>query len=175
MQNGSNYFEQIKNKTISFKIDKGTTEADCLGSQIVLQFYSKEVIEVLNEHCKNSFVSYEIITESQIANRYYYIEAKNKLPGIQYEERFKEPDLKKYCQENNINCNQLINLSIGSKSPFGFIVPFYADFSKWDGSKIFSVENSSIHLITNDLKDILKKKRFKNLKFEKKEFLNQNV
>jgi hypothetical protein len=163
---GFDFVKHIKEYNMTFTVYKGTTEADCHGSSTALQFYSREVLDVLREFAGDRIVGIKIETDTKIKRDYFYLEIKSSLPRIQCRDIFKEPDISEYCRKNNVARGNI--MIVGSD-----IAPVYADFSEWDGSHVFTLENSSIHFITEELKKALHKKKFKNLKYEEVMFLEE--
>ncbi len=90
----------------------------------------------------------------------------SKIPDVRAKDIFKEPDLAKYCKKNGVSKSDL--LAIGKN-----INPLYADFSRWDGSDIFTINNTWIIIVTEEIQRILRdKKVYKNLRLEEIKFLS---
>lgn len=161
------FVNQIKSNDLIFKKYSGTTEAACHGSTMALCFFSEEFISLLEAHPYHSYKKYPITFDKtfSINNKYYYIEPTSEIPSIRNQNIFKEPDLKNYCRENQIQQTQLLDLS-GDRR----ITPFYADFSKWNGDDILTVNGTTWILITNELKNKLEKSGLKNLKMKEIHF-----
>ena len=161
---GMDFNEHIKNKTISFNIDTGTLDADCLGSGTGHSFYSEAVINAMRENGNCLFSDYQIITSPTFTSKYFLLEIKSVIPRIKCSDTFSEPDIDKYCLDNGVTRNMILKLGNN-------INPLYADMNKWDGSELFTLENSYLHLITRKLKEHLERNSFINLIFEKIEFV----
>ncbi len=145
---GFDFTENIKNSTMTFTIDTGTTEADCHGSTTALEFYSKKTVAILKQCAKDKIKEYKIKTNFKTKQDFFYIDRESTIPTIQNEDIFTEPDLKKYCEENSAKLDDII--IVGSD-----ITPCYSDFSKWDGCPIFTMEGSEILFVTEDIKKAL--------------------
>ena len=152
---GMNYVNEIKNNKLTFKKDTGTTQADCHGSTLGLNFFSSKFVHFLEDQKILSFKKHRIKfgREIVIEDEYYYLEITSLLPKIQSTNIFSQPDLSKYSKKN------LLDFSTE-------IYYVYADFSKWDGSQLFSVNDTSHLLIIDALQSKLIKKGFKNINLE---------
>jgi hypothetical protein len=165
---GMDFVDGIKKGKLTLEIDKGTTEADSHGCTMALTFFSEKIVSVFERHSSKSFKKYPIrfTQEANIQAKYFYIDVVSKIPDVRSKDIFKEPDLGKYCKKNGIAKSDL--LTVGTK-----ITPLYADFSKWDGSDVFTINNTLILIVTEKIKNELSDKRmYKNLRLEEIKFLN---
>jgi len=165
---GMDFIDGIKKGKLTLDIDKGTTEADSHGCTMALTFFSEKVVSVFENHASKSFKKYLVhfTKEANIQSNYFYVDVTSKIPDVRSKDIFKEPDLEKYCRQNRIAKSGL--LTVGTS-----ITPLYADFSKWNGSDIFTINNTLILIVSEKVKRQLSdKKTYKNLRFKKIEFLN---
>jgi len=159
--------EAVKNGKLTLSINKGTTEADIHGSTMALDFYSESIVFVLETHSAKSFRKYPVHFEKEagIQGRYFYIEAASRIPDITGETTFTKPDLAQYCHDHGVEMSDL--LVVNSK-----IWYLFANFSKWDGSALFGVEEYDGLFVTEALKNELSdKKGFKNVAFDELDFV----
>jgi len=136
--------ELIKQKRLTFTISKGSAPADILGTTLAEDVYSERFVKFLQAHNFKTFKFYKIkINETlNYFPNYYYLEPVSKLKRINKSELF------------NHNC--LLDLNNNC----------YGDLNTWDSSDIFSIENTRFIIITEKVKVILEKQRFKNLKIK---------
>ena len=152
----------IKNNNITFKIMNGKQDADCIGNDIAVDFYSDKFITILEENEVDNFDKYLINiddTRYELKNKYYYIESKDGIPRIENEDIYTKPDIDDYCKRNNIKKDDILAICEGA--PFYL----YGDFSKWDGSNMFCPVDTSLILVTDKMKRILEKMKLKNIEY----------
>jgi hypothetical protein len=67
--------------------------------------------------------------------------------------------INEYCQKNNVRKDDLLEITKGD---------IYGDFSKWDGSKILTLKDSRLIIVTEEITKIMKKMKLKNIYYEDK-------
>jgi hypothetical protein len=165
---GMDFVDGIKKGELTLEIDTGTTEADSHGCTMALTFFSERITSVFESHSSKSFNKYPIhfTKEANIQGNYFFIGVVSKIPDVRAKDIFKEPDLTKYCKKNGVAKSDL--LAVGTN-----ITPLYADFSRWDGSDVFTINNTWIIIVTEKIQRILRdKKVYKNLQIEEIKFLS---
>lgn len=131
-------------------------------------FFSEKIVSVFESQSPKSFRKYPIrfTKEANIQSNYFYIDIISKIPDIRSKDIFKEPNLVKYCKKNNVAKSDL--LLINKKHYY-----LYADFSKWDGSHVFTINNTLMLIVTEAIKKQLNNKKvYKNLLFKEINFLD---
>jgi len=165
---GMDFIDGIRKSNLTLGIKKGTTEADAHGCTMALTFYSEKVVSVLKSHSAKSFKDYPIhfTNEANIRSKYFYLDIIGKIPDVRSKDILKEPDLAQYCKKNGITKSDLIKVSTNP--------PLYANFSQWDGSDLFTINNTLILIVSEKVKNELSnKKAYKNLRLEKIKFLDE--
>ncbi len=162
----NNFEDKIKTVHLTFSKYSGTTEADCHGSTLALNFFSDRLTKILEEYSPSTFLKYKIDTHTKLGtkNIYYFIEPTSSIPIIQNKDIFSQPDIDKYCTENNTKKTSILILSAD-------IYFTYADFGKWNGDDIFTVVNTRHIFITEKMKLLLNSNSLKNIEIEEVNFL----
>ena len=155
---GMNFEEKIKFTQLTFAKYSGTTEADCHGSTLALNFFSENLVKILEEISPSTFIKYKIDTQTKLKtkNNYYLVKPISAIPKVQNQDIFSRPDLDKYCSVNYVDKNRLLVLSDN-------IYYIYADFEKWNGDNIFTVTDTTHFFITDKMKSQLDRHSLKNV------------
>lgn len=165
---GMDFIVRVKRGNIVLEIDTGRTEADSHGSTMALTFFSEKIVSLFENKGFKSFKRYPVrfTKETNLQSKYFYIDITSNIPDVRSKDIFKEPDLARYCRKNGVARSDL--LKVGTD-----ITPLYADFSKWDGSDIFTIKNTLLFVITEKIKkELSDKKIYKNLRIEEINFLS---
>lgn len=163
------FIDGIRKSNLTLDIYKGTTEADSHGCTMALTFYSEKVVSVLNSHSAKSLKVYptHFVKEANIHGKYFYLDIISKIPDVRAQDIFKEPDLTQYCEKNGIAKSDLLVVGTNTSS-------LYADFSKWDGSEVFTVNKTTVIIVTETIQRKLSdKKVYKNLQLKEIKFLSE--
>lgn len=158
---GMNLEEKIKSTHLAFTKYSGTTEADCHGSTLALNFFSENLVKILEEISPSTFIKHKIDTQTKLKtkNNYFLVKPISAIPKVENKDIFSRPDLDKYSSTNHDNTNRLLVLS-------DEIYYIYADFEKWNGDNIFTVTDTTNFFITDKVKSRLDRHSLKNVQMK---------
>lgn len=150
----------IKNKKLTFSKQSGTTPADIHGSTMAICFYSQRFIDLLRDNGITNFSMFKIKFVSEMGNleKYYFIEPNNYPVS-----HFKKKNIKKYVKKNPASRKSLFKLEDGTTTAEETLF----DFSKYDDSDFFGVNDTRFIFVTKKLKEIIEKAKLKNVQFVK--------
>ena len=180
------FIDAIKNNEVTFYIEKGKHDADMVEGYAG-DYYSDKFITMLEENGGHNFDKWLLNIDDtgyEVQNKYYHIELKSEIPRIdgsiyrhpeiqaEIEEFCKKNNtlpsfisdnvlqqfINNYCQKNGVRKNDLLEISKGDT---------YGDFSKWDGSNIFTLADSRLLLVTDEIRKASKKMKLKNIEYDK--------
>ena len=134
------FIKRIKDNELTFTKQSGTTHADVHCSTMTINFFSEKFVNFLREQGIKNFKAYKIkfVPEMQNIGNYYYLGLNDII-------------LDKVTW-NKIHSTLKDNVSFSIKN--------------WNNQKIFGIFDTRYIIVTEDLKNLIEKQKFKNIKFE---------